>query len=239
MQENEIKLNKKMTQFVVIGLGRFGRSIATRLAEMGKEVLCIDKNESAVKQMQDVVSAAVVADSTEKEVLHSLGVQNFDCAINCIGEDLQSSILTTLNCKELGVKYVVAKAKDEQNKKVLEKIGADLVVFPEAIMGRKVATMLTNPSINEIMNLTDSFKIVEMPIVDDWDNKTIIDVNIRKKYKVSIIFVKRGTSVIYPEPETILLKDDILIVAGEKSKLDALSKMTNEVIDFSSSLNNL
>jgi len=106
-------------------------------------------------------------------------------------------------------------------------------------MGRKVATMLTNPSINEIMNLTDSFKIVEMPIVDDWDNKTIIDVNIRKKYKVSIIFVKRGTSVIYPEPETILLKDDILIVAGEKSKLDALSKMTNEVIDFSSSLNNL
>ena len=184
MLENEKKFDKKMTQFVVIGLGRFGRSIATKLAEMGKEVLCIDKCENAVKQMQDIVSAAVVADSTEKDILYSLGVQNFDCAINCIGGDLQSSILTTLLCKELGVKFVVAKAKDDQNKKVLEKIGADLVVFPEAIMGKKVATMLTNPSINEIMNLTDSFKIVEMPNIEEWENKSIVDINVRQKYKV-------------------------------------------------------
>lgn len=235
-QQETKKINKKMTQFVVIGLGRFGRSVALTLADLGMEVLAIDTNPEAVKTLEGIVSGAVVADSTGTDVLHSLGVQNFDCVVNCIGNDLQASILTTLICKDLGVGYVVAKAKNEQNRKVQEKIGADMVIFPEVYMGRKVANMLTNPSMNEIMNLTDNFKIVEIPLPDDWQEKTIVDIDVRKKHKVSIIFVKREDKVINPEADTVFQKGDILIVAGESSKLELLSNKTSEVLDVNHSL---
>ena len=236
-EKQEIKkIAKKMNQFVVIGVGRFGRSIATTLSELGKEVLVIDTNQDAVNQMEGIVSGAVVADATGNDVLHSLGVQNFDCAINCIGKDLQASILTTLICKDLGVNYVVAKAKNEQNKKVLERIGADMVVFPEVYMGKKVANMLTNPSMNEILDLTENFKIVEVPVPDAWQNKSVIELDVRKKYKVSIIFIRRENGVISIEPETKFLKGDTIIIAGESGKLEAISNMTSEVIDASRSL---
>ncbi len=235
-QQEVKKIAKKMNQFVVIGLGRFGKSVATTLTELGKEVLVIDTNQDAINQMEGIVSGAVVADSTGSDVLHSLGVQNFDCAIVCIGKDLQASILTTLICKDLGVNYVVAKAKNEQIKKVLERIGADMVVFPEVYMGKKVANMLTNPSMNEILNLTDNFKIVEIPVPDAWQNKTIIELDVRKKYKVSIIFIKRGNDVVSIEPDTQFLKGDTLIISGESNKLEVISNMTSEVIDASQSL---
>ena len=225
------KIEKKMTQFVVIGLGRFGTSVATTLASLGNDVLAIDTDPEAIKNIERFVSSAVVADSTASEVLHSLGVQNFDCVVNCIGNDIQASILTTLICKDLGIKYIVAKAKNEQIKKVQERIGADMVIFPEVFMGKRVANILTNPSINEVMNITDNFKIVEMTILDSWADKTIVELDIRKKHKVSIIFIKRGEEVIHPEPDTVLLNGDILIVAGEHNKLETLSNKSSEVID--------
>ena len=229
-------INKEMSGFVIIGLGRFGRTVAKTLASQGKEVLVIDTISENVKQIEPFVSGAVVADATGTDVLHSLGVQNFDCVVNCIGDDLQASILTTLICKDLGIKYIVAKAQNEQHKKVLERIGADMVVFPETYMGKKVANMLTNPSMNEIMDLTDTFKIVEIATPDIWIDKSIGDMNIRNKYKVSIIFVKRGEQVISPEAETVLQKGDILVVAGEVSKLESLASRASEVIDVKHSL---
>ena len=229
-------IDKEMSGFVVIGLGRFGRTVAKTLAGQGKEVLVVDTISENVKRIEKYVSGAVVADATGTDVLHSLGVQNFDCVVNCIGDDLQASILTTLICKDLGVKYIVAKAQNEQHKKVLERIGADMVVFPETYMGKKVASMLTNPSMNEIMDLTDTFKIVEIATPDNWIEKSIGDMNIRNKYKVSIIFVKRGQDVISPDAETMLQKGDILVVAGEVSKLESLSNKASEVIDANHSL---
>lgn len=230
------KISKKMNQFVVIGLGRFGRSVATTLSELGKEVLVIDINQDVINQMEGIVSGAVVADATGSDVLHSLGVQNFDCAIVCIGKDLQASILTTLICKDLGVNYVVAKAKNEQIKKVLERIGADMVVFPEVYMGKKVASMLTNPSMNEILNLTENFKIVEVAVPDAWQEKTIIEIDIRKKYRVSVIFIRRENGVLSVEPDTKFMKGDTLIIAGESNKLEVISNMSSDVIDARNSL---
>jgi len=235
--EKEIKkIEKEMNQFAVIGLGRFGRVVATNLIELGNEVLVIDSDPEQVKKMEGLASAAVVADATSTDVLYSLGVRNFDCVVNCIGDDLQASILTTLICKDLGVKYVVAKAQNEQHRKVLERIGADMVVFPEVYMGKKLANMLTNPSMNEIMNLTDNYKIVEIPVPDDWCEKTIIDVDVRKKHRISVIFIKRGEKVVSPEAETVFQKGDILIVAGETEKLENLSNKTSEVIDVKHTL---
>ena len=230
------KINKKMNQFVVIGLGKFGKSVATTLASLGKEVLVIDNDKESVRQMENIVSGAVVADASSTDVLFSLGVQNFDCVINCIGDNLQASILTTLICKDLGVGYVVAKAQNEQNKKILERIGADMVVFPEVYMGKKVASILTNPSINEVMNLADNFKIVEVPVPDSWIDKTILEIDVRKKFKISVIFIKREDKVVSPEPDTQFLKGDILIIAGEYNKLQAVSNMTSEVIDATHTL---
>lgn len=236
MNNNEIKIDKKMTQFVVIGLGRFGRSVATTLSSLGNEVLAIDNNAALVKKIEPFVSSAVIADSTQFDILYSLGVQNFDCVVNCIGDDLQASILTTLNCKDLGVHYIVAKAQTDQHKKVLERIGANMVVFPENYMGKKVANMLSNPSINEILNLTDSFKIVEIATPDKWINKSIGELSIRSKFKVTIIYIRRGEQIITPEVETVLNLGDILIVAGELNKLENLSNKASEVIDASHSL---
>lgn len=230
------KIEKKMSQFVVIGLGRFGKTVAIALSSLGNEVLAIDTNAEAVRTVENQVSSAVVADATATGVLHSLGVQNFDCAINCIGGDLQANILTTLICKDLGVKYVVAKARNDQNKKVLELIGADLVIFPEVYMGKKLANMLSNPSMNEVMNLTENYKIVEIATPDDWQEKSIIESDIRKKHNLTVIFIKRQGEVINPEPTTILQKGDVLVVAGETGKLNELSKRTSEVLDANSSL---
>ena len=229
---DEIKqLSKAMTQFVVIGLGKFGATVAKALADLGNEVLAIDNSPEHIHQIEGVVSDAVVADSVGTNVLYGLGVHNFDCVINCIGDDLEASILTTLICKDLGVKYIVAKAQNEQHKKVLESIGADMVVIPEIYMAKKLASLLTNPSMNEVMNLTDSFKIVEIATPQFWHNKSILDLNVRKKYKVSIIFVRHDDQIIYPEPETILHKGDILIMAGESNRLDLLTSKNKEVID--------
>ena len=236
MGEEIKKIDKKMSQFVVIGLGKFGKVVATNLVELGNEVLVMDTNPEEVKKMEGIASAAVVADATSTDVLHSLGVRNFDCVIICIGHNLQSSILTTLICKDLGVKYVVAKAQNDQHKKVLERIGADMVVFPEVYMGKKVASMLDNPSMNEIMSLTDNYKIVEIPVPDSWCDKTIKEIDIRKKHKISVIFIKRGEEVISPEPETQFLKGDLLIISGDIKKIETLSNKTSEVLDLTRSL---
>ena len=236
MGEEIKKIDKKMSQFVVIGLGKFGKVVATNLVELGNEVLVMDTNPEEVKKMEGIASAAVVADATSTDVLHSLGVRNFDCVIICIGHNLQSSILTTLICKDLGVKYVVAKAQNDQHKKVLERIGADMVVFPEVYMGKKVASMLDNPSMNEIMSLTDNYKIVEIPVPDGWCDKTIKEIDIRKKHKISVIFIKRGEEVISPEPETQFLKGDLLIISGDIKKIETLSNKTSEVLDLTRSL---
>ena len=239
-EKKEIKsvLKKSMSQFAVIGLGRFGFKVALTLAAEGNEVLAIDSNERNIREIENYVSGTAVADATGTDVLRQLGIQNFDCVVVAIGEDLEASILTTLTCKNLGVKLIVAKANSEAHKQVLERLGADVVVFPEDYTGAKVAKMLSNPSVNEVMKLTDKFKIVEIAVPDNWCNKTIVDVDVRRKYRVSIIVIKRDEYVIYPEPETELKKGDILLVAGEPKRIEEVSAYTSDVIDVIHTLSN-
>ena len=225
------KLKKKMRGFCVIGLGRFGRTVALSLTGEGHEVLAIDNNEKNVHAIQNYVAGTAIADTTSLDVLHNLGVQNFDCVVVCIGQDLQASVVTTLLCKKLGVKLIVARASTDEQKEILEKVGADVVVFPEDYTAHKVAKMLSNPSMNDIINLTEKYKIVEMATPDDWTDKSILEIDIRRKYHVSIIVIKRQDFVIYPEPETELKKGDVLIVAGDRKMLDSLSGRSSDVID--------
>ena len=237
-KETKSVLKKSMSQFAVIGLGRFGMKVALTLANDGNEVLAIDINERNIREIQNYVAGTAIADSTGTNVLKQLGIKNFDCVIVCIGEDLQASILTTLICKDLGVHLIVAKANSEEHKEVLERIGADVVVFPEDYTGQKVAKMLSNPSVNEVMKLTDKFKIVEIAIPDSWQNKSIVEIDVRRKYHVSIIVIKRDDYVIYPEPETELKKGDVLLVAGEPKRIEEITKYSTDVIDVVHTLSN-
>ena len=231
-------LKKSMSQFAVIGLGRFGMKVALTLANDGNEVLAIDSNERNIHEIENYVAGTAIADSTGTNVLKQLGIKNFDCVVVCIGEDLQASILTTLICKDLGVKLIVAKANSEEHKEVLQRIGADVVVFPEDYTGQKVAKMLSNPSVNEVMKLTDKFKIVEIAVPDNWQDKSIVEVDVRRKYHVSIIVIKRDDYVIYPEPETELKQGDILLVAGEPKRIEEITKFSSDVIDVVHTLTN-
>ena len=150
---------EKLNDFVVMGINRLGESVATHLFALGKEVLAIDKNHTKIGNLGGKVSTAVATDATSYEVLHSLGVQNFDCAIICISDDIEGSILTAQICKDLGVKYVIATAQNEQHAKILSAINVDLIIFPEEFVGNKLASLLSKPGINELVELTDDFKI--------------------------------------------------------------------------------
>lgn len=215
-----------MKQFVVIGLGRFGSSIATTLCDLGYDVLGIDIDEEIVASLADTITHAVQADATDENTLKSLGVRNFDVGIVSIGNDIQASILATLNLKEIGMKYVLSKALSETHGKVLHKIGADRVVFPERDMGMRVAHSLVASNILDYIELSPDFSIVEIGAVPEWFNKTLGQLNIRAKYDLNVIAVKRHSAVmISPNADEVLLKGDVLVVVGQNQDIRKLEKI--------------
>ena len=230
-------INKDLKNYVVIGLGRFGKSLALSLAEQGKNVLAIDEDVQKVEDVSHEVTHAIAADVTQKDVLHSLGVQNFDCAVVCIGENIAASILTTSICKELGVDYVVAKARDEQHKALLKKIGADLVVFPEVFMGKKLSVALTDPFENEVLKVSEKHKIVEIKCPAKWVGKSIEELAVRKKYSLTIIFIRREEEIIEPTAEVVFEQGDELIIAGSNKNINAVVNKIDDTVDISNVLN--
>ncbi len=223
---------KDFNDYVVIGLGRFGKSLALNLAEQGKNVLAIDNVAENVADVANYVTHAVVADVSQKDVLQELGVQNFDCAIVCIGGNLTASMLATLSCKELGVNYIIAKAHNDQHKDLLEKIGADMVLFPEVFMSKKLSLALTDPYANEILKLTDNYKIVEIKCPAKWIGKSIEELAVRKKYSITIIFVKRVAEIIEPTPALVFEKGDSLIIAGTLKNIESIENKLIDTVDF-------
>jgi trk system potassium uptake protein TrkA len=216
-----------MKQFVVIGIGRFGSALAQRLYELGHEVLAIDVDEEEVQKISDKVTHAVTADASDESVLKSLGVRNFDVGIVSIGADIQSSIIVTLMLKEIGVKYVVAKAQNDLHAKVLLKIGADRVVFPERDMGERVAHNLIATNILEFIELSPEFSIVEIAVPHSWIGKNLRDLNLRAKYGVNAVAIKdakTGQINATPKADDDLSDDSILVVIGSNEDLKKLEK---------------
>lgn len=207
-------------QFVVIGCGRFGQSVAIKLAELGSEVMVVDDNEEIIQSISDKVTYAVQADATDENALKALGIRNFDVAIVTIGSDIQSSILVTLMVKELGVKHIVAKAQNPAHAKVLYKIGANRVVFPEKEMGVKIAKSLVSSNVLDLIDLAPEYSIVEIRMKEDWIGKSLVDINMRRQYQVSVIAIRRNDELdINVEPDRILMKDDVLVIVGNNSDI--------------------
>lgn len=212
-------------QFVVIGAGRFGQSVAIKLAEMGNEVMVVDNREDVIQHIADKVTYAVQADATDENAIKALGIRNFDVAIVTIGSNIQSSILITLMVKELGIKQIIAKAQNPQHAKVLYKIGANRVVFPEKEMGIKIAKSLVTSNVLDLIDLANDYSILEIKMNTDWVGKTLVEINMRRRYSISVIAIKRdGALNINVSGDYVLLKDDILVVMGHNKDLEKIEK---------------
>ncbi|MFB5661307.1 potassium channel family protein [Alteribacillus sp. HJP-4] len=207
-------------QFAVIGLGRFGISVSTELHKLGHDVLAIDVNEHKVNEMVNDSTYSAIADGTDEKALRNLGITNFDHVIVAIGDNLQASILCTLLLKDMGIESVWAKAQNYYHHKVLDKIGADKIIHPEHDMGNRIVQHLMSDKVIDYIELSDDYSIVEIGATDDMHRKTLIDLDIRAKFGVTILGIKRGKNInISPMANDKIYRDDVLIVIGHKNDL--------------------
>ena len=208
-------MKNRKRQYIVMGLGRFGASVALHLSAMGHEVLAVDCDEHLVHAVAPHVAQAIQADATDETALAEMDVGSFDAAVVAIGTNTRDSILVTVLCKEAGVPLVVAKAVDDLHAKVLRKVGADRVVFPERDMGQRVARTLDTPNIIELLELSGDYRVAEIAAPEKWCGRTLQDVNVRRDYGLSVIAVRRGAEFIAsPGADTALRIGDILLVLG-------------------------
>lgn len=215
-----------MRTYVVIGLGRFGTAVATELCRLGHEVLAIDGSEDHVQSIADLVTHAVTGDARDPAVLRALGVRNYDCAIVAAADDVGNSALITMNLKELGVRQVIAKAQSHVHQKVLQKIGADKVVFPEHEMGVKLAQNLSSSNILNFIELSDDFGIVELAAPRPWQGHSIRELDVRAKYGVNIIAIRRKGDEhaleVAPGADYVLVPGDVVVTLGRNEHINTL-----------------
>lgn len=212
-------------QFAVIGLGRFGRAVCMSLHHLGYEVLGVDSDERRVAQVltEELASHAIQLDSTEPSALREAGLFEFDTVIVAIGNFVQESIVTTLNLKEGGVYHVVAKASSEIHGKLLKRVGADHVVYPEHEMGCALARSLTKPGVLDRFELDPDNSIVEVVVPAEFDGKAIVDLDLRKRYGLNVLAVCKGEKFeINPSPVTRLQKGELLVVIGPNRGIEQL-----------------
>lgn len=217
-----------MKQFVIIGCGRFGTSVATSLYSLGYDVLAIDKDEERIQDISDRVTHAVQADAVDEHTLKTLGIRNFDIAVVSIGSDIQSSIMAALLAKDLGVKTVIAKAQNEIHGKVLYKIGVDRVVFPERDMGVRVAHNLVSSNILDYIELAPDYSIVEITALEDWEGKSLKELRLPTKYGINVMAIKHGKDInISPYADDVIMPGDVLIVIGNNDDLRKIEQMSD------------
>lgn len=215
----------KSKSFLVFGLGRFGSSLARSLCEQGQQVMAIDSNEENVQDIAPYVTEAVQLDATDEVALATLDVSSFDGAAVSIGQNVRDSVLICVLLKEMGIPYLIAKANDELHAKVLRKIGVDRVVFPERDMGERVAKSMITSGVVDLMQLGDDFQIVEIRTPAKWAGNTLVGLNVRRKYGISILAVHRGSSyLVSPSADLQLEADDTLLVLGKEDDIEDLNE---------------
>lgn len=216
----------KNKQFAVIGIGRFGQSLVEELTQLGYEVMAIDIDEEKINDTVEIATHAVQADSMDEDVLKALGIRNFDVVIVAIGHNIQANILTTIILKELGVKKVVAKAQNALHGKVLEKIGADAIIYPERDMAIKLARSLVSKNFLEQINLSPTYSVIELFTPAAFINRSLVEIGLRKKMGVTVLAIRRDDNVIVaPGPDEKLYKGDIIIALGSNEDLQIINDL--------------
>lgn len=213
----------KANSFAVLGLGRFGQSLANSLCSMGCEVLAVDPSEECVNRLSPDITQAVVGDITDEALLKSLGIRNYDVAIVAKCDKIETSIMSTLILKEAGVKFVVSRAQSELHARLLSKVGANRVIFPERDMGVRVAHNLVSPNVLDLIELSPDDSILEIIPSNEWIGKNLKESSIREKYGVSIIAVKKSNSIVVaPRADYVIREGDLLVVIGTNDEIKKL-----------------
>lgn len=213
----------EVKQFVVFGIGRFGASLCKTLCDVGHEVLAVDGREDAISDIAPFVTQAIQMDATDEDALKKIGLRNFDAAVVSIGDNVRDSILVSLLCKEAGIKYVISKATDELHAKVLRKVGVDRVVFPERDMGVRVAKSLISPNVLDLIDLTDEYSIESIRVPSSWKEKTVRELDVRRKYSITVLLLQRGDEVIIEHLGDVKLQPtDVLMLLGNKRDIEKI-----------------
>lgn len=214
-----------MKQVIVIGCGRFGKSVAQTLSKLGHDVLIVDSDMEKIKELSELVTHAVQLDAIDEASFRTIGLRNFDVAVIAIGSNIQASIMATLITKEAGIPLVIAKAQNDMHAKILNKIGADKVVFPERDMGVRIAHSISTPNILEVIEFSPDYSIVEIVALPEWDKKTLKNLKFSSTFGLMVIAIKRGNDInITPSPDYVIEKNDLLVVLGHIKNLSRIQK---------------
>lgn len=206
-------------QFFVAGLGRFGKSVAVTLEKMGYDVMAMDSDEEVVQDLSDTLGYVVCGDCSDEKSLAAIGAGNADIAVVSVG-DLSASLMTTLLLKEMGVKKIVVKALGSVHGKMLQKIGADKIIYSEKEMGIRVAHNLISPGIVDYIEMENNITILSIHVPAEWVGKSILDIDIRRKYNITVVAIKRqGEMFVNPRPDMKLDAHDMLIILGDSESV--------------------
>ena len=207
---------KKRQQYLVVGLGRFGSALATTLAEQGMQVLAIDRDMEAVEAHRSRLTDVVCGDAMDVSVLEQLGASDFSAAVITMGDDVKASSVITMHLKELGVPYVIAKASDDFHGRMLTRLGADKVIFPERDMGQRVAHNLVSEKIMDFIELSPDYSLMEMRPRPEWVGVPLKELNLRGKHRINVVAVRSGGAVnAMPDPDTVIGAEDVMLVVSQ------------------------
>lgn len=210
--------------YAVLGLGRYGRAVAEELVANGAEVLAVDMDQNNVNNAIETIPVCKCADITEPETIKRLGISNIDVVIVAMASNLEASVMAVTLCKEVGVKTVIVKCGNEMHQKILSRVGADKVLFPEKESGTRLAKNLLTSGFVEMVELSDDISMVEINVKDEWVGESLLNLNLRKKYSINVIAMKKGSSVnTVIDPEMPLGRDMKLIVIANTAKLKKLN----------------
>ena len=209
--------------YAVFGLGRYGFSVAKELVNNGADVIAVDIDENIVNSAAKEIPFCRCADITDLEVIKQLGISNVDIVVVAMANNLESSVMSVILCKEVGVKTVIAKCSDEMQGKILSKVGADKIVYPEKESGVRLAKNLLSAGFIDVIDLSDDISVIELPVKEKWIGKTIIELDLRKKLAINIIAIRNGEDMLINVDPTIqLTKEMQLVVIINKSKINKL-----------------
>lgn len=215
-------MNKKQS-YAIFGLGKYGRAVAKELVENGMEVLAVDIDEDIVNSVVSEIPYCKCADITDEDVIKQLGIANFDVVVIAMATNLEASVMATMLCKEAGVKTIIVKCASEMNCKILSKVGADKVVFPEDESGIRLAKNLLSSGFIDIIELSKDVSMVELDVKPEWEGKNLLELNLRKKYSINVVAIVEEKNVcVNIDPEKTLNKSMKLIVIANTTKLNKL-----------------
>ena len=213
----------KNQSYAVFGLGRYGRAVASELVKSGAEVIAVDMDQDIINTMSSEIPYCKCADVTDPEVIRQLGIANVDVVIISMATDLEASVMATMLCKEIGVKTVITKCASEMNCKILSKVGADRIVFPEKESGVRMAKNLLSAGFVDLVELSKDVAMIEMQVKPEWEGKSLLELNLRKRYAVNIVAIVHGEEIrVNIDPELPLERSMKLIVIANTEKLNKI-----------------